>query len=167
MAGVGTTRETLQHIRDILIPGMTDNQEDAPWFIKTWLINRPIGYEVVDLPLGILASEGPSRRPQYVQEDTQVFDITLHLFSKPVYEMRSPEGVNLVENANIEVEAMIDRATDLIREDPSLGGEFYDCMVSGTVPRQPGWLGNATYPGAEIKLQALRRRPWNAASLVP
>ena len=154
MAGVGTTSDMLTLVRDTLEAGMSTSQEDEDWYIKTWHIRNPMALDVNSLPLGIVVSDGPSRREQYVGEDTQVFDITVYFFSTPV------TNTTQIDDANIHTEAMIDRATDLLRVDPTLSGEVYDIQVVGSIPRQPGFMGNATYPGAELKCQAKRRRPW-------
>lgn len=138
---------------------MTAGHEAEPYYVKTWKLRSPISFDAVDLPLALVNSSLPNRADQYVGEDTQLTPIIINFFSRPVYRARNG-GVDEVNAANAECEAMVDRATDLIRADPTIGARFYDCQVTGATARQPGWFGNSQYPGAEMQCQAKRRRPW-------
>lgn len=139
-------------IRAVLEGGMGDDNQ--LWYVKTWFTKDPVRFDLSDMPAGIIIPENPRRVDQYVQEDTEIDDIVIHLFPKPA------EHVINTELADDQMEAMVDRAIRLIRQDPTLGRRVIDAQVSGTVFKQPGFISSGRLYSAEIRVQIRQRVLW-------
>ena len=141
-------------VRDVLEAGMADSAE--AYYIRTWFVGDPLIFTAADTPLGVLIPGNVKRVDQYVQEDTRIDPITVHLFPHPVDRV-GRESIS----ARDSITAMIDRVMQLVRRDPSLGARVYDVEVLGSVNKQPGFVGNDTLYSAEIQLQVKQRVLWN------
>ena len=151
-------------IRDTLKAGMTDNVEETNnYYIKKWYINDPVALDVGMFPFALIKPDDSGRSDLYVQEDAAVDDYVIHFFPKPI--TRIPEEETSPAR---QTEDMIDRAIELLREDPTLGYEgahdvarrIYDVQVIGSTFKQPGFVGEGVYHSAELRVQAKRRAPW-------
>lgn len=130
------------------------NFSNKPFFIKTWYIDDPISFEYQDLPLAVITTDSPTRTDQYVLLDNEVTPVTIYFF---------PPAINRAKDYKIgtrATKAMYDRASRLIRIDPTMNNKFYNVLIDGSVIRQPGFTGSGDINTLELKLRTMRRLAW-------
>lgn len=151
-------QETLELVRDTLEAGMTTGVGDSEdYYVKTWHIGSQMKWRPKDMPLALIKPEEEHRVDQYVQEDTEVDTVVVSFF--PIAIRRATDDA--VYDANDKTVAMVDRATMILRRDPTLGHEIYDGQIVSSLFRQPGYIDQgATIHTAELRFQAKRRSPW-------
>ena len=146
---------TLEAVRDKLRAGMSNKiYQNEHWFVRTWHINDPVEFDVRQLPIAIVKPDNEQRLDQYVQEDTAQHNLTVYFY---------PRAINRGADGSIpgrQTVAMIDRATRIIREDPTFDSSFYDVQVVGSTFRQPGVVESALLFSSEMKIVAKSRTPW-------
>ena len=147
--------ETLNLVHDVLEIGMTTNRlATESWYIKTWYLNKQLAFDYRALPLAMVTPDDEHREDQYVQEDTEVDLIVVYFFPQAV------DRAQDIDVPNASVVAMIDRASVLLRADPTLGEEVYDGQITGATFRQPGFTDGGVVHSAELRYRAKRRAPW-------
>ena len=150
-------KETLLRIHEILEAGMTTGHDNDEYYIKTWYRNDPIGYDARELPFAVITPGNSHRVSQYVDEDTSIDPVTVHFFPDAISVQSKAQEVTDTLNG------MADRASLLIREDPTLGVvDIYDAIPTGTTPHQPGFTGSgSTAHSIELQIEVKRRVPWD------
>ena len=151
-------QNTLDTLEEILVEGMTTEQESEDWYIKRWYINDPLELDYRELPIGVIKPTNEGNLDQYVQEDTEVNDVTIYLYPSPI---------NRAKYSNVpssEAISMVSRVRRLIRRDPTLDRTVVDAQVLSSIFRQPGFTenGGAIY-NSEVRVQIRRRDLWNAS----
>ena len=160
----------MELLRDTLEAGMTTGvAETEDYYIKDWYINDPLIMDVRDFPFALIKPDDTSRADLYIQEDAAVDDYVIHFFPTPI--ARVPRDVRGQIEPSKQMEEMIDRAIELLREDPTLGHtrnnvndpiarRLYDVQIVGSSYKQPGFVGEGVFHSAELRIQAKRRAPW-------
>ena len=148
--------QALMVLQAVFEAGMTTGHEDEEWYVKTWRIHDPVTFDVQDMPIGVLIPDNENRVDQYVQEDTEVDTLSVHLFPK------AAEYVTDIIAAQEQLVAMVDRATRVVRQDPTLGHRVYDAQVMGTSFRQPGFIDNSRVHSATMRVQLKQRVLWDS-----
>ena len=128
--------------------------KDERFFIKTWYIDDPIAFDYRDLPLAVIVTDNPTREDQYVLLDNEVIPITIYFF---VSAINRAKDYRISSRA---VKEMYDRASRLIRQDPTMDHKFYNVLIDGSVLRRPGFTQSGDVNSLELKLRALRRIAW-------
>ena len=124
------------------------------FFIKSWYIDDPIAFDYRDLPLAVIVTDNPNRQDQYVLLDNEVIPITIYFFVEAINRARN------YRTGTRAVKEMYDRASRLIRQDPTMDHKFYNVLIDGSVLRQPGFIQSGDVNSLELKLRTLRRVAW-------
>ena len=132
-----------------------DGAENEIWYIKTWHVNDPFRFDSRELPMAIIKPGNVRREDMYVQEDTEYQDLSIHFFSLSVRKVVEIAGQNEA------IQAMIRRAIDTLRVDPTLGHQVIGSRILGATPKQPGFIeGHGQIHSTELRWQGWHRRLW-------
>ena len=158
--------ESVKHIGiDDMGEGYTDTTttnknryKNRAFYIKNWYINDPIRVQYSDFPFAVVKPTGAHRIDQYVQEDTEIDNVTVSFFPEPIQRVENyadPSGESV---------AMIDRASLIIRANPTFLNQgqprIVNAQFTGSVFNQPGFIGNETAHSAAIHIEVKRREQW-------
>ena len=128
------------------------------FYVKNWYQNDPIRLEYSDFPFAVIKPTNENRVDQYLQEDTVTEFITVTFFPAPIARVeryKDPSGQSV---------AMIDRATRIIRSDPTFSKsdkpQVVEAQVISSVFRQPGFIGTEAAHVAELHLEIKQYVPW-------
>ena len=149
--------DTLSMVREALEAGMTTGVAPTEsYYVKTWYESDPLEFPYQALPAAVVRPGDAHRVDQYVQEDTEVDPVVIHFYTTPI------SRASQAQVATAAQVAMVDRATVLLRRDPTFGSRVYDGQVTGSVFRQPGFTESGVVHTAEVRFVAKRRVPWQA-----
>ena len=148
--------DTIIQVEEILRAGMTtDKDSSESWYIHKWYTKDPISLDYRELPIGIIKPSNQNRVDQYVQEDTEVDLVKIYLYPRPI------NRASNVDDPTESINAMVKRASRLIRRDPTFGARIVDAQVTGTLFRQPGFTEGGVVHNAEMQVQVRQRELWN------
>ena len=149
----------LNIIKECLEAGMTtDKSPDIhEYYVKTWFMGEPNPIPATSLPAGTISSTTPeTRETVFPGMDTVTETITIRLYS---HSARKAEEELITALGYTKINAMVDRALELLRTDPVFGCRVVTSRII-SVNRQYPASPDALFRVGEIILQVQRRVLW-------
>ena len=147
--------DSLERIKEVLDAGMCgEDYVDEEYYIKECYIHDPIALDYQMLPVAVIKPSDERRVDVFVQEDEAVDQISIYLLPAPI--ARAKE-YTVPSDATT---AMADRASRLIREDPTFGARVINAQIIGSTFRQPGWTSGGDVHSVEIRVEVRQRALW-------
>ena len=149
--------EACRIIRECLEAGMTTNKsiDHHDYYVKTWFVGDPTPINDTNLPAGVVDGVQPEiRETVFVGQDTATETVSIKFFTKR--DRRAEEEINIAPG-HTRLDAMVDRALQLLRTDPVFGCKVVTSTIE--VNRNAGAPGTS-FRVAEITARLQRRVLW-------
>ena len=134
--------DTLELVRNTLEAGMTTGvSECEDYYVKTWGRVPDEEPSSGDLPMAVVIFVSSQRRPFAVGEDVEEIALLALFYSKD-------DDIYSEDNKAI---AMVNRAAEVLRADPTLGHKVIDTMPEIRMPLKPKYDGKGFNWKAELR----------------